>query len=177
MSLENLLIKDRKCGTGSVCCHSLRIEQPNLKKLADVPCQYLRPQGGCSIYNARPDVCRTWYCGWRIMDVGPEMRPDRSGVLIRFDGSALCFQPVDKDRVSSLLDSEPLRVLGASIANGMKVEISVPTKEGYCSANLDVTELMSEVVKSREYEKMRSALLAAIQFASHSKTDPVEPLE
>lgn len=104
------------------------------------------------------------------------MRPDRSGVLIRFDGISLCFQPVDKNRVSALLEPEPVRVMGAVISQGMKVEISVPTKEGYCSCNADVTEHMSQVIKSREYTKMRSALLAAIQFASQSKTDPVEPL-
>ncbi|HCB3267213.1 MULTISPECIES: YkgJ family cysteine cluster protein [Citrobacter] len=177
MSLEKLLIKNRKCGSCSVCCTSLRIEQPTLKKLADVPCQHLKPQGGCSIYDERPSVCRTWYCGWRILDIGPEMRPDRSGVLIRYDGSSLCFQPVDKNRVSALIEPEPLRILGGLVAQGMKVEISVPTKEGYCSSNINVTEHMSEVVKSREYAKMRSALLAAIQFASQSKTDPVEPLE
>lgn len=177
MSLEKLLIKNRKCGSCSVCCTSLRIEQPTLKKLADIPCQHLKPQGGCSIYDERPSVCRTWYCGWRILDIGPEMRPDRSGVLIRFDGSSLCFQPVDKNRVSALLDPEPLRVLGASIDHGMKVEISIPTREGYCSANLDVTEHMLGVVKSRELAQVRSALIAAIQFAADSKTDPVEPLE
>ncbi|BDY45142.1 hypothetical protein SGP15004_14500 [Shigella flexneri] len=105
------------------------------------------------------------------------MRPDRSGVLIRYDGSSLCFQPVDKNRVSALIEPEPLRILGGLIDQGMKVEISVPTKEGYCSANINVTEHMSEVVKSREYVKMRSALLALIQFASRAKTDPVEPLE
>ncbi len=37
MSLEKLLIKNRKCGSCSVCCTLLRIEQPTLKKLADVP--------------------------------------------------------------------------------------------------------------------------------------------
>ncbi|MCM7396640.1 hypothetical protein P0240_07375 [Enterobacter cloacae] len=110
------------------------------------------------------------------MDIGPEMRPDRSKVLIRFEGSSLCFQPVDKNHVSALLEPEPLRVMGAVIAQGMKVEVSVPTKEGFCSANMDVTEHMSEVVKSREYAKMRSALLAAIQFSSQSKTDPIQPL-
>lgn len=31
MSLEKLLIKNRKCGSCSVCCTSLRIEQPTLK--------------------------------------------------------------------------------------------------------------------------------------------------
>lgn len=177
MSLEKLLIKNRKCGSCSVCCTSLRIEQPTLKKLADVPCQHLKPQGGCSIYDERPSVCRTWYCGWRIMDVGPEMRPDRSGVLLRINGASLCFQPVDKNRVSSLLDAEPLRIMGSAIVQGMSVEISVPTKDGFCSSNLDVTEHMTEVVKSRDYAKMRSALLAAIQFASSLETDPEAPLE
>lgn len=35
MSLEKLLIKDRKCGSCSVCCKSLRIEEPELKNLLE----------------------------------------------------------------------------------------------------------------------------------------------
>lgn len=176
MNLEKLLIKNRKCGSCSVCCHALRIEQPNLKKLAGVPCQHLKPKGGCSIYSERPPVCQTWYCGWRILKIGPELRPDRCGVLIRFDGTSLCFQPIEDGKVSSLLDPEILRIIGSSIFNKMKVEISIPTREGYCSSNVDVTEAMSESVKSQEYQQMRSKMIQLIQFAAKSKTDPIEPL-
>ncbi|WP_134798197.1 YkgJ family cysteine cluster protein [Shigella flexneri] len=38
--------------------------------MADIPCQHLKHQGGCAIYDERPSVCRTWYCGWRILDIG-----------------------------------------------------------------------------------------------------------
>lgn len=176
MSLEKLLIKDRKCGSCSVCCKSLRIEEPELKKFAGVPCQHLKAQGGCPIYNDRPSLCRTWYCGWRVFGIGPEMRPDRCGVLIRFDGKALCFQPVNDGQVTTLLDPEPLRVLSSSIANGMTVQISIPTKEGFCSSNVDVTAAMTEVVKTREFDKIRATMIGLIQFAANSKTDPIAPL-
>jgi hypothetical protein len=39
--------------------------------------------GGCAIYETRPDACRVWFCGWRLLpDLGDDWRPDICGVLI-----------------------------------------------------------------------------------------------
>ncbi|HHE4766096.1 TPA: hypothetical protein ACPETS_005060, partial [Enterobacter hormaechei] len=86
------------------------------------------------------------------------------------------FQPVNDGQVTTLLDPEPLRVLSSSIANGMTVQISIPTKEGFCSSNVDVTAAMTEVVKTREFDKIRATMIGLIQFAANSKTDPIAPL-
>lgn len=57
------------------------IQVPEIAKPAGIPCQHLK--GGCAIYDTRPDVCRHWLCGWRLIPGLPEnWRPDLSGILI-----------------------------------------------------------------------------------------------
>ncbi|HPF46181.1 MAG TPA: hypothetical protein PK690_04890 [Emcibacteraceae bacterium] len=41
--------------------------------------------GGCSIYNSRPNVCQKWFCAWRnLPDLDDSWRPDKMGVLLEF---------------------------------------------------------------------------------------------
>jgi hypothetical protein len=51
-----------------------------------VACPNLTGQGGCGIYESRPQTCRKYFCGWRLAaGLGGEWRPDRSGVMIMLD--------------------------------------------------------------------------------------------
>jgi hypothetical protein len=69
------------CGDCTVCCMALRIIE--LDKVAGIFCQHCLPGKGCGIYETRPEVCRSFHCGWRqVPQLGEAWRPDRSGVLI-----------------------------------------------------------------------------------------------
>lgn len=71
----------RRCGPCTACCVELKIDVPELRKKARVPCPHLAGTG-CGIYQARPPVCREFLCGWRLFeDMGEDWRPDLSGVL------------------------------------------------------------------------------------------------
>lgn len=75
--------KPRTCGTCDACCHVLRIDE--LGKPEYKPCQHLvqiRKKGMCGAYETRPDVCRTFRCGWLDGIIPAEWRPDRVGVMI-----------------------------------------------------------------------------------------------
>jgi Fe-S-cluster containining protein len=79
------LVPERKCGTCVACCKILDIDKPDLKKPANVLCPHCTGTG-CGIYSTRPEICRTWYCLWRRIDVMPEfLRPDKAGVLFSLD--------------------------------------------------------------------------------------------
>jgi uncharacterized protein len=61
--IEWLEAPGRTCGRCSLCC--LVYPVPEMDKLKDVWCKHCRPgQGGCSIYNTRPPVCRDYTCSW-----------------------------------------------------------------------------------------------------------------
>ena len=61
----------RECGSCSLCCRVLEITE--LAKPAHTWCRHCRPgKGGCSIYAARPPVCRGFACLWRLDANCPE---------------------------------------------------------------------------------------------------------
>jgi hypothetical protein len=70
------------CGECVMCCEWLDIETEGLSKKAGALCEHCTG-GGCGIYQTRPVLCRTFFCGWRLIpQLGPDWRPDRSGVMI-----------------------------------------------------------------------------------------------
>src|SRR5262245_12210699 len=55
----------RACGQCSLCCKLLHVKE--LDKPANRWCQHCRPgKGGCSIWGATPEICKSYFCGWRI---------------------------------------------------------------------------------------------------------------
>jgi hypothetical protein len=57
----------RSCGDCSLCCKLLDIDEPEIEKPAHKWCTHCRPgKGGCTIYSARPPVCRNFACEWLI---------------------------------------------------------------------------------------------------------------
>ena len=76
------VLDHRSCGECTVCCTNLKVDTPELKKQAGVPCTHLGA-AGCGIYAARPPICRTWFCAWRrVESMAEDTRPERSGRLV-----------------------------------------------------------------------------------------------
>ena len=77
------IVPGRECGGCTICCTELHIDAPELKKLAGVRCPNLQDDCKCAIYAARPDTCRGFECGWRVMAaLGDDWRPDKSGIVL-----------------------------------------------------------------------------------------------
>jgi hypothetical protein len=173
------LVSDRDCGECTACCVTLRIEESQLRKAADVPCPHLKGQG-CSIYADRPQVCRSWYCGWRYLaQLGDEWRPDRSKVLIRLREEPIpgvILQPLEAPE-GSLTAIAVLEIIGGFVDSSVPLCISLPTREGYTYAQLELNDLLAEGVAARDLRKTRLLLLEAIRKGQQVPTDPVEPID
>jgi hypothetical protein len=79
---EAEFVPERACGTCTVCCYALPIDNEELQKLPGEVCANCNGRG-CVIYETRPRTCREFYCGWWVLpQLGDDWRPDRSGVLI-----------------------------------------------------------------------------------------------
>ncbi|MGZ3411166.1 MAG: hypothetical protein ACXWJ6_04950 [Xanthobacteraceae bacterium] len=79
------LVPNRECGECTVCCRVLLIDDPDFQKLPGVTCPNCKAGAGCQIYAMRPAACRGFYCAWRYMpELGEQLRPDRSGIMVRF---------------------------------------------------------------------------------------------
>ncbi|THD38243.1 MAG: YkgJ family cysteine cluster protein [Sphingomonas sp.] len=75
------LVPGRECGGCTACCFEITIDDPKLAKPPRETCVHCTANG-CSIYAARPQDCRTWYCLWRrVADLPDHLSPDKSGLL------------------------------------------------------------------------------------------------
>jgi hypothetical protein len=80
--MDNGPVPGRECGACDACCVLFEITEPSIAKAAGVPCRHLT-KGGCAVYESRPQTCRSWLCGWRLIASLPEdWRPDLSGILV-----------------------------------------------------------------------------------------------
>ncbi|HXI99870.1 MAG TPA: hypothetical protein VNH44_01525 [Micropepsaceae bacterium] len=169
------LVPGRDCGTCTICCQALKIDVPELKKLAAVLCLHCSKGAGCRIYETRPPVCRDWYCGWRrLRYLNEDWRPDRCGVLIDIVGGedqgippgfprvGLKFDVVDSPRV---LRWEPLlKFIGAEIQRGRPVFLGIPAPVGYERRKVFLNYLMADAVASQDKTLMIHGLVSAYQI-------------
>ena len=75
------LAPGRECGSCSMCCKLLGIEE--LGKAPGVWCKHVSLGKGCSIHDERPVACRNFNCYWLVNpNLGPEWKPDKSKFVI-----------------------------------------------------------------------------------------------
>jgi hypothetical protein len=73
---------EKICGPCRACCIAPKIDTQELRKPAQMPCPHL-VEKGCGIYERRPQVCRIFLCGWRLLpELDRSWRPDLSGVML-----------------------------------------------------------------------------------------------
>jgi hypothetical protein len=84
---EMTAVTGRSCGDCSLCCKLMTIDE--LDKPANQWCKHCKPgRGGCTIYEARPNVCRGFACGWLVSDAySDEWKPTRSKMVVHYTGA------------------------------------------------------------------------------------------
>ena len=100
------LVPGRSCGTCTLCCRLPEIEE--FGKDADEWCSNCVAGKGCTIYSARPKLCRDFYCRWMIDEtLGPEWEPAVSHMMVYGQGAQITIL-ADPDH-PALWKSEPYR--------------------------------------------------------------------
>jgi len=73
----------RECGKCSMCCKVLRIDE--IAKPAGKWCDHCKIGQGCTIYESRPHVCRTFACAWLMSEKVPdEWYPLKSHMVLSY---------------------------------------------------------------------------------------------
>jgi hypothetical protein len=171
--METTLVAGRECGGCTVCCTVLAIDQPELQKAPGEPCVHCTSGCGCAIYQTRPRICRTWFCGWRNLPwMGEALRPDRSHILVH-----LTFNDLPAGYVADvglevlMLDQAGLRAAGLAetLGHAVRADIAtflhVPSTAGYQGARVLLNEDLRPVAQAgqgarllRELEKLYAGL-------------------
>ena len=132
------VLAGRSCGECTVCCTAMAIDKPEIQKEAGVTCRHC--QGGCTIQDHWPALCRDYFCGWRrlkIMDEG--WRPDRSGVLAEVE------QQGGDILLNLVLVANPLKTVrqpwftdfvAHCVRGGMQLSLGIPGPRGHQGASL-----------------------------------------
>lgn len=112
MGLQEL-VPGRDCGDCTVCCIVPAIDDSDLQKKSGAPCRHCRTQSangngpGCTAYDARPGVCRTFYCAWRYMaEMDDSWRPDRAQVYATLQDLTLDGKPVPAITLTLTADAQ-----------------------------------------------------------------------
>lgn len=164
------LVPGRTCGACDVCCTALTIDDPEFQKPHGLSCKHLRAEHGCGIYESRPGLCRTWFCGWRRLGwVRAGLRPDLSGVLTGImpvpDETGAPTQAVGL--FIGLLTRNALRAEGlaetaaAAVRAGIPLFLRVPGPPGYSTSQIALNQALAGPVAARD----KAAVLRVLQDA------------
>jgi hypothetical protein len=172
-------IAGRECGTCTVCCTALTIDDPELQKVQGYRCKNLRV-GGCGIYPTRPQACRAFFCGWRQLKwVRETLRPDTSGVLVRLHYEISQARGRKLGVMVTLLTDAAVKAEGlaetvaAAVAADIPVFLHVPGPPGYTAAEARMNDVLRDAVLTRDKAALLDILRRARAKGRAGKFKPV----
>ncbi len=84
----------RECGSCTACCTLLEVTDAG--KGVNEWCQHCVAGKGCSIYEKRPQMCRSFSCAWLQGHLDDDWYPETAGMVVHFSQDAVNVQ-VDPD--------------------------------------------------------------------------------
>jgi hypothetical protein len=112
------------CGTCTLCC--CLTEVPELKKPLTIWCNYCNKEKGCTIYEQRPESCRSFQCVWLKDKLHASLRPDICHVLFEQLPIGPTFLAlVDKEHKDAWKIGMPAKLISEFLTAGFGVVISI----------------------------------------------------
>ncbi len=116
----------RSCGTCSLCCTVLRVDE--LAKPAGRDCVHQRGplgSGGCSIHATRPAICRSYRCLWLQGGLEDGERPDATGGIVDLETTGVGLRLAIREARPGAFDASPaLQAIAARHRESMPVRIT-----------------------------------------------------
>jgi hypothetical protein len=177
------LVPDRICGGCNICCVVPKIDEPALQKLPGCRCRNALPNGECAIYEMRPQTCRSFFCGWRLLSwVDARLRPDQSGVFIRLtedegllSGSRRFALMVTVLKHEGLNASGLVETMITSIKAQIDTYLVVPGPPGYTSCRSRLNDELGEAAERADTLQFQ-ALLEGRYSEALTKLNETRPI-
>jgi hypothetical protein len=80
----------RQCGSCTACCTLLEVT--DVGKSVNEWCRHCEAGKGCSIYEHRPQMCRSFSCAWLQGHLDDEWFPEKAGMVVHFSQDAVNVQ-------------------------------------------------------------------------------------
>ncbi len=167
---EIYVVPDRECGTCTACCKDLAIVEDSFKKLPGTMCEHCVGGSGCGIYETRPKICRSYFCGWRnLPNIDDSWRPDRSGILITLEHQAQGNE-IASDANLILVGGDEVvagdRFAGMAagfIESGTKTFLVLPGRPGMMAYNVRLNELLGPAIAARDLALVKDMLKECLE--------------
>ncbi len=113
----------RSCGTCSLCCTILRVDE--LAKPAGRDCVHQRGSSGCAIHAIRPPICRAYRCLWLQGGLEDDERPDRTGGVVDLETTGVGLRLAIREVRPGIFDESPaLQAIAGRYRASMPVRIT-----------------------------------------------------
>jgi len=113
----------RECGTCSLCCTILRVDE--LSKAAGHDCVHQRDAQGCGIHTTRPPICRAYRCLWLQGGLEDDERPDRTGGIVDLETTGVGLRLAIRETRPGAFDGSPsLQAIAERFRSSMPVRIT-----------------------------------------------------
>jgi Fe-S-cluster containining protein len=151
------------------------IDDLELQKLPGHPCPNLLGGGGCGIYDRRPGTCQTFHCGWRRLKwVGEQLRPDKSGVLVKIVQEAGANVVEFALLTRAALNAEGLaEAVAAAVRAEVPTYLLVPGPPGLSATRLALNEALRLPVLKRDKAAILDVLRAGRARGRAAENRPV----
>ena len=77
----------RECGSCNACCDILEVA--GVDKPVNQLCRHWQKGTGCTIYERRPQMCRSFTCAWLQGHLDDDWFPAKSGIVVHFSQDAV----------------------------------------------------------------------------------------
>jgi hypothetical protein len=167
------LVPNRECGTCTVCCYALPIDTPEMRKGSGVVCEHCDGRG-CRIYATRPNNCREFYCGWRVLPhLGDDWRPDICGVLVSPQGENIPAHYELREGIEFMILGGEAAVTRPGFAEfvanlihrRVPVFFAVPGPTGTVAARAFANDILAPIVARRHLGELVSGLIGMLEAA------------
>ena len=113
----------RSCGTCSLCCTILRVDE--LAKPAGSDCVHQRGPNGCAIHATRPPICRAYRCLWLQGGLEDAERPDATGGVVDLEPTGVGLRLAIREARPGAFDESPaLQAIAERYRTSMPVRIT-----------------------------------------------------
>lgn len=182
---QTAVVSGRECGACTVCCRILPVATKELKKTANVLCQHCDEGRGCRIYDARPNVCRGFYCEWLLNPQIPATwRPDKSGIFIEriarehieeipktyagdYAVSVMLLLPKAIERPAVI------ETIADYVLRRVAIFLTIPGPPGHLPAQIFLNEFLEDVAAKRDSAEMMVILRQALAALSRQEFERV----
>lgn len=165
------LVPGRECGECTYCCQYLTVDTEEIQVEAGILCRHCVDKKGCTIYETRPQVCRTHFCGWRLSALFDDSwRPDRIGILMT---------PVDKNIPADYMQEglelllvhpeialarpDFYQLIFRAVANRIPLFITLCGPPGHANAGVFINTILEDPVQRKNEKDFKGILDALVK--------------